>query len=194
MKTNRLVVNGKIEAYAQTLVKNVFEQSGREELVEVRNQIRVLIGQLRSNPQFIQALKNESLSSEQLEGLIKNVFAGFNPVLLQVVSVMAAERDMELLPRVFHAFDRLMADGYNLVAVDVTTAVELDDHLRDMIRDKVQQEIGKDAIINERINKDMLGGIIMTVQGKRIDASVRAQMNKARIELKKHTMEVKASD
>ena len=58
----------------------------------------------------------------------------------------------------------------------------------------VQREIGKDAIINERINKDMLGGIVMTVQGKRIDASVRAQLNKARIELKKNTMEVKASD
>ena len=40
----------------------------------------------------------------------------------------------------------------------------------------------------------MLGGIVMTVQGKRIDASVRAQLNKARIELKKNTMEVKASD
>lgn len=194
MKANRLVVNGKIEAYAKTIVENVFEGEGREELVEVRNQIRVLIRQLRSNPQFIQALKNDELSSEQLEGLIKNVFTGFNPVLLQVVGVMAGQRDMELLPRVLHAFDRHMADDYNLVAVDVTTAVELDDHLRDVIRAKVQQEIGKDAVINERINKDMLGGIVMTVQGKRIDASVRAQLNKARIELKKNTMEVKASD
>jgi F-type H+-transporting ATPase subunit delta len=194
MKINRLVVNGKIEAYAKTLCESIFEQGGREELVEARNQIRLCIRQLRSNPQFIQVLKDETLSKEQLESLITNGFAGFNPVLLKVVSVMAGNRDMELLPRVFHAFDRHMADDYNLVAVDVTTAVELDDHLRTMIREKVQREIGKDAIINERINKDMLGGIVMTVQGKRIDASVRAQMNKARIELKKNTMEVKASD
>lgn len=194
MKTNRLVVNGKIEAYAKAIVENVYEQSGREELVEVRNQIRVLIRQLRSNPEFIQIMKSDDVTGEQLEGLIKNVFNGFNPVLVQVVGIMASNRDMDLLPRILHAFDARMADDYNLVAVDVTTAVELDDHLREVIRDKVQKEIGKDAIINERINKDMLGGIIMTVQGKRIDASVRAQMNNARIELKKHTMEVKASD
>ncbi|MDO4532603.1 MAG: F0F1 ATP synthase subunit delta [Coriobacteriia bacterium] len=186
MKTNRLVINGKIEAYAKTLCTGVFEQNGREELAEVRNQIRLCIRQLRSNPKFIQALKDEALSGEQLEGLIANGFAGFNPILLKVVGVMASNRDMELLPRVFHAFDRHMADDYNLVTVDVTTAVELDDHLRGMIRDKVEREIGKDAIINERINKDMLGGIVMTAQGKRIDASVRAQMNKARIELKKN--------
>lgn len=185
MKTNRLVINGKIEAYAKALCTGVFEQDGREELAEVRNQIRLCIRQLRSNPQFIQVLKDESLSGEQLESLIANGFPGFNPILLKVVGVMASNRDMELLPRVFHAFDRHMADDYNLVTVDVTTAVELDDHLRGMIRDKVEREIGKDAIINERINKDMLGGIVMTAQGKRIDASVRAQMNKARIELKK---------
>ena len=81
-----------------------------------------------------------------------------------------------------------------MVAVDVRTAVELDDHLRQMIIDKVKAELGKDAILSERIDKNMLGGIVMTVQGKRIDASVRAQMNVARNELKKHTMEVKASD
>lgn len=186
MKTNRLVVNGKIEAYSKTLVESVYEQGGRDELVEVRNQMRVLIRELRSNPLFIQVLKDDTLSEEQLSGLIVNGFEGFNPVLLQIVGVMAAKRDMGLLPRVFHAFDRRMSDEYNLVAVDVTTVVELDDHLREAIRQKVRDEIGKDAVINERINKDMLGGIIMTVQGKRIDASVRAQMNRARIELRKH--------
>lgn len=186
MKTNRLVANGKIEAYSKTLVENVYEQGGVEELVEARGQIRILIRELRSNPLFIQVLKDDTLSEEQLSGLIVNGFAGFNPVLLQVVGVMAAKHDMDLLPRVFHAFDDRMADEYNLVAVDVTTAVELDDHLREVIKQKVHDEIGKDAVINERINKDMLGGIVMTVQGKRIDASVRAQLNKARIELKKH--------
>lgn len=186
MKTNRLVVNGKIEAYSKTLVENVYEQGGVEELVEARGQIRILIRELRSNPLFIQVLKDDTLSEEQLSGLIVNGFAGFNPVLLQVVGVMAAKHDMDLLPRVFHAFDDRMADEFNLVAVDVTTAVELDDHLREVIKQKVRDELGKDAVINERINKDMLGGIVMTVQGKRIDASVRAQLNKARIELKKH--------
>ncbi len=186
MKTNRLLVNGKIEAYSKTLVENIYEQSGREELVEARSQLRALIRELRSNPLFIQVLKDDTLTEEQLSGLIVNGFAGFNATLLQVVGVMAARHDMDLLPRVFHAYNRLMAEEYNLVAVDVTTAVSLDDHLRDVIKRKVHDEIGKDAIINERINKEMLGGIIMTVQGKRIDASVRAQMNKARIELKKN--------
>jgi F-type H+-transporting ATPase subunit delta len=194
MKTNRLVVNGKIDAYATALVDNVYERDGREALVDVRNQMRLIIQQLRSNPKFLQFVKEENFSGEQLNQTVRAVLQGFNPVFVEVAAVMGENRDLFLMDRVMHAYDRKIADKYNVVAVDVTTAVELDDHLRQMIIDKVKAELGKDAIINESIDKDMLGGIVMTVQGKRIDASVRAQLNKARIELKKNTMEVKASD
>ena len=194
MKTNRLVVNGKIDAYTSALVDNVYERYGREELIEVRNQMRLVIRQLRSNPKFLQLVKEESLSPERMNDIVRAVLEGCNPVFTEVTAVMGENRDMGLIPRVLHAYDKQLAEKYNLVAVDVRTAVPLDDHLRQMIIDKVKAELGKDAIINERIDKDMLGGIVMTVQGKRIDASVRAQMNRARIELKKNTTEVKASD
>lgn len=194
MKTNRLVVNAKIDAYASALVDNVYERYGREELVEVRNQIRLIIHQLRSNPQFLQLAKKDQLSGEQLGAIVRSIVEGCNPVFVDVAAVMGENRDLFLMGRVLHAYDRQIAEKHNVVAVDVRTAVELDDHLRQMIIDKVKTELGKDAILSERIDKDMLGGIIMTVQGKRIDASVRAQMNKARIELKKNTTEVKASD
>ena len=194
MKTNRLVVNGKIDAYTSAIVDNVYERYGREELIEVRNQMRIVIRQLRSNPKFLQLVKEESLPPERMNEIVRAVLEGCNPVFVDVASVMAENRELTLLPRVFHAYERQLAEKYNLVAVDVRTAVALDNHLRQMIIDKVKAELGKDAIINERIDKDMLGGIVMTVQGKRIDASVRAQMNRARIELKKNTMEVKASD
>ena len=194
MKTNRLVVNGKIDAYTSAIVDNVYERYGREELIEVRNQMRIVIRQLRSNPKFLQLVKEESLPPERMNEIVRAVLEGCNPVFRDVSAVMGENHDMNLIPRVLHAYDKQLAEKFNLVAVDVRTAVPLDDHLRQMIIDKVKAELGKDAIINERIDKDMLGGIVMTVQGKRIDASVRAQLNRARIELKKNTTEVKTSD
>ena len=194
MKVNRLVVNGKIDAYTTTLVDNVYERYGREGLMEVRNQVRLLVQQIRSNPKFLQLVKEENLPPEQMNKLVRAVLDGCNPVFVDVAAVMGENHDLRLINRARHEFDRQIAEKYNLVAVDVCTAVPLDDHLRQMIIDKVKAELGKDALINESIDKNMLGGIVMTAQGKRIDASVRAQMNKARIELKKNTMEVKASD
>jgi F-type H+-transporting ATPase subunit delta len=186
MKTNRLVVNGKIEAYSKTAVDAIYQHGGAEALIDARNQIFLLIEQLRSNPKFVQFVKSENIADDKREAIVKEIFAGFNPVLLQIIGTMARNHDLRLWPRVLHAYDDHMANDYNLVACDVTTAVELDDNLRKIIGDKVKRETGKDAIINEHIDKSMLGGVVMTIPGKRIDASVRAQLNKARIELKKH--------
>lgn len=196
MRTNRLITNGKIAAYSETLVDNIVKEGGREALIEARRELRWIIRYMRSKPEFIQAIGDDSYTEEQESQLIHGAFEGFDPIVLEVVGYMAAKRDMQLLPRVFHAFDQRLFDNYDLVAVDVTTAVELDDHLRDVIRQKVKDELGKDAIINERVNKDMLGGIVMSAQGKRIDASVRAQLDRARLTLKSTTTntEVNASD
>lgn len=194
MQTNRLIINGKIEAYSEAMVDNIAENGGREALIEARREIRWIIRYMRSKPSFIQAVEDDSFTAEQESQLIHGVFEGFDPVLLEVVGIMAGRRDMRLLPRVFHAFDQRLSDKYDIVAVDVTTAVELDDHLRGLITEKVKNDLGKDAIINERLNKNMLGGIVMSVQGRRIDASARAQLDKAREVLKTNNMEVNASD
>ena len=71
-----------------------------------------------------------------------------------------------------------------MCVVDVTTVVALDDNLRHIIIEKAEAELGKKAVLRERIDESILGGIIMSVNGKRIDASVISQLNKARHVLK----------
>jgi len=68
--------------------------------------------------------------------------------------------------------------------VDVTTAVALDDHLREIITKKASTELGKNVVLNEHVDKSMLGGIIMSTKDERIDASLLSQIENARNVLK----------
>ena len=97
---------------------------------------------------------------------------------------MAERGDAELLPRVLKAFGDELDSKLNLCVVDVTTVVALDDNLRHIIIEKAEAELGKKAVLREHIDESILGGIIMSVNGKRIDASVISQLNKARHVLK----------
>ena len=194
MKTNRLVDNKKIEFYADALATALHDNGGKDDLVTAREQLRFIIRYMRTKPEFIAAVHDDSYAGDVKNGLIHNVFADFNPILLDVVGVMAERNDIDLISRVYRRFVEILSEKYDLVTVDVQTYVELNDDLRDLIKNKVKNELGKNAVLNERINKNMLGGIIMSVQGKRIDASVRAQLDRARIVLKKNNMAVKARD
>ena len=75
----------------------------------------------------------------------------------------------------------------HLVVVDVVTAVPLDDGLRQLITEKAEDDLGKKAVLRERIDKSILGGIIMDVDGNYIDASMISQLNRARNVLKDTT-------
>ena len=63
-------------------------------------------------------------------------------------------------------------------------AVALDDNLRTLITRKAEADLGKKIVLRERIDKSILGGIIMSANGKRIDASIISQINHARQVLK----------
>ena len=64
------------------------------------------------------------------------------------------------------------------------TAVELDDNLRDLIKKKAESELGKKAVLNERVDKSLLGGVILSTKDERLDASLLTQVEKTREALK----------
>lgn len=184
MATNRLVTQGKIQVYADTLFNAANDAGGAETAVAVRNQILELRSLIYQDMDLSLALNDNSYTPEQRYGLAKAVFADCEGALAETLAVMAEQGDMNLLGQVYHTYEEVMADKLKLVVVDVVTVVPLDDALRKQIADKAEAELGCKAVLNESIDKSILGGIIMSVNGMRIDASVLSQLNRARYVLK----------
>ncbi|WP_165055240.1 MULTISPECIES: ATP synthase F1 subunit delta [unclassified Adlercreutzia] len=187
MPTNRLVVKEEVAAYAAVMFDAANEAGGQDAVLEVRNQMEEIIHLMHSDMDLSGALSDTSYTPEQRNALARAVFAECNPAFVEVMAVMAERGDADLLKRVFAAFGDELDTKLNLCVVDVTTVVALDDNLRHIIIEKAEAELGKKAVLRERIDPSILGGIIMSVNGKRIDASVVSQLNNARHVLKETT-------
>ena len=174
MAINRLVQQGKVQVYADTMFNAANDAGGADEVVAVRNQMAELRHLIYSDMDLSLALKDASYTPEQRYGLAKAVFADCEIALAETLAVMAEQGDVDLLGQVFHGYEDAMMAALKLVVVDVTTVVPLDDELRELIK----------AVLNEGIDPSILGGIIMSVNGMRIDASVLSQLNRARYVLK----------
>ena len=185
MPINRLVVKEQIATYTQLLFEAAKNDGGQEGVMQVCEQANVIASSIRGNADLDNALKDPGYTPEQKAALARNVFADANPALVSVVALMAERGELGYLPRIAHGLVERMADELNLVVVDVTTAVELDDHLRDLIKKKASTELGKDIVLKEHVDQSMLGGIIMSTKDERIDASLLTQVEKTREALKK---------
>ncbi len=184
MATDRLVEQGKVQVYVDTLFNAANDAGGVEEVVAVRNQIAQLRHLIYADMDLSLALTNATYTPEQRYGLAKAVFADCAAALCETLAVMAEQGDIDLLGQIYHAYEDVMADRLKTCVVDVTTVVALDDGLRELIAKKAEAELGCKAVLNESIDESILGGIIMSVNGMRIDASVLSQLNHARYVLK----------
>ncbi|WP_165061280.1 MULTISPECIES: ATP synthase F1 subunit delta [unclassified Adlercreutzia] len=184
MATNRLVQREKIAVYAEAMFNAANASGGKDAVLEVRNQMDQVKTLMYSDMDLSLALANPDYTPEQRRQLAEAAFADCNIAFSKVASIMAENGDAEELPRVFRMYAELMKQELNLCVVDVVTAVSLDDDLRKLIKDKVQADLGLEAMLNESVDKSILGGIVMSVNGMRIDASMISQLNRARHTLK----------
>lgn len=189
MPTNRLVVREEVATYASVLLDSLYEVGGQDAVLDGREQLDIVTRYIRSSIDLSDALNDTSYPKEQRNSLVRTVFteAGMNPIIVDVLAVMAERGDIKLLPRVFQSFGEQLETRLNITVVDVVTSVPLDDHLRQVIEKKTAADLGTDVVLNERVDEAILGGIVMSAHGKRIDASVQSQLESARNVLKLST-------
>ena len=167
MPINRMLAKQQVATYAECLLAAA-QESGRafEDIEDLKSARRAVT---RSS-QMREFLQDPNISAENKSALVKDVFSGLAPEVVSVVAVMAERCEIGLLGRV----------ATDMVVVDVTTAVPLDDHLRDVISTKLAADLGRSVRLNESVDPSILGGIIMSTHGKRMDASVKTQLDHAR--------------
>ncbi|MEA5020925.1 MAG: F0F1 ATP synthase subunit delta [Gordonibacter sp.] len=188
MPTNRHVVREKVATYASVLLDGAYEAGGQSAVLEVRDQLEDILRVTRSSMDLSTMLEDvTSYTAEQRSQVVRGVFAECNPVLVDVLAVMAERGDGALITRVWESYNDQLERKLNVSVVDVTTVVALDDKLRDLITNKTAADLGTNVVLREHIDQSLLGGILMSANGKRIDASVLTQLESARNVLKLST-------
>lgn len=100
----------------------------------------------------------------------------FSPEVLETLAAMQREDDLDLVSQVAKQYKEYLDAEDKTVSVTVTTAVPLDDDLREKVRAKAEADLKAPVYLVERVDPSIIGGIMLEARGKRYDASIRAQL------------------
>lgn len=100
----------------------------------------------------------------------------FSPEVLETLAAMQREDDLDLVAQVAKQYKEYLDAEDKTVSVTVTTAVPLDDDLREKVRAKAEADLKAPVYLVERVDPSIIGGIMLEARGKRHDASVRVQL------------------
>lgn len=184
MKTNRQLTKQVVSTYALTLVKAA---EAEDRTFAVLKGLEESAKTLRGHRDLWDALNGDVFDAQAKSALIDDVFGAVLPAeLVATLKVMAERKDLDLIGIIAESYRELAEKELNVVIAEIVTAVPLDDHLRQVITDKLSKEFGKDIHIEEKVDPSIIGGVIVNAQGKRIDASVATQLSHARTVLSKN--------
>lgn len=127
---------------------------------------------------LLEAARSEDRVYEDLIPL--KAEANASPEVLAVMSSMASSGDLDKLPEVLELYREMIDGEREVTGVHVTTAIPLDDELREMIRSKCESDLETKVFLIEHVDPAIIGGVIISARGQRRDASVRMQLESAR--------------
>jgi F-type H+-transporting ATPase subunit delta len=171
---------------AQIYAANLLEAAESTDSVfaaieQLDNVTRTVLG----NVELRNTLTNRSIAVETRKAIAEEIFSGYDVAIVAVLTVAVERGDLMLLPRIFESYISLAEASLGAVIINVITAVPLDDSLRRSIQDKYAAEMDSKIILRECVDKSIVGGIVLSTHGRRIDASVVTQLENARATLAK---------
>jgi F-type H+-transporting ATPase subunit delta len=165
-------------AYAKPLLELANEQKQAEAVGQELRGLRELV---ESNPIFAEFLSNPGVGEAERGEAIGRVFGGrASPLLMNFLRVLNARGRLGILPQASQAYDDLLDQLFGKVEVDVTVAHRLSADELEQVRRRVGEALGKEAVVHQYVDESIIGGLVLRVQDRLIDASVRSQLRAMR--------------
>lgn len=190
MKDDRRTRRKKQQAYAESILLNAVLIDGINEALRVLDDLNNILQATLENVQLADVFRDqvdeyEKESSKRIDAgeVVRKIFAGASEAVLDTLSVMAENRDLYLCMSMYETYNKLLEEHFDVVVVNVISAVELDDHLREVIKKKAQNELDANIVLNEHVDKNILGGVILSARNRIIDCSLLTMMERAKSEL-----------
>ena len=102
---------------------------------------------------------------------------GVTELTQNFLGVLAQNRRLAELPKVIRAFRSIAAAQRGEVTAEVTSAHALTDTQLADLKARLTAREGRTVKLSTKVEPDLLGGLVVTIGSKRIDAYVRTRLN-----------------
>jgi F-type H+-transporting ATPase subunit delta len=170
------------EPYAQALMSLAQQQNLTNQFGDTFRSLNSLFDESREFKDFI---LNPVIKGEDKKAVLKQVMGNdANPYLVNFMMLLVDKRRIIFLEPIIEQYLNLLRKLNQTVLAEVTSATELSDEQKNNVVERVK-EIAQahDVELKTSVDPDLIGGVIIKVGSKVIDASLRGQLRRISISL-----------
>jgi len=170
--------------YASSLLDLALEQNSLE---DVNRDMKLIAKTAAENRDFQVFLKSPIIKADKKFDILKQIFNGKVATLtISFLELLSKKRREIYLTQIASSFSDLYNEHKGVQRAVVTSAVGLDDKIRNQILDLVKSQTKSEIELIEKIDKDLIGGFTLKIGDKQIDSSIVRSLKKLKRDLGKN--------
>src|SRR5437763_1928938 len=138
---------------------------------------------IAESPELRAVLRNPQLEPSAKAAILADLAGEEEPLFAHFLQVVAEKGRAGELEEIAKEFQRLMAREERRLTVELTTARELSDAEAKAILKQIEDAAGRKVEATQKVDPDLVGGIVLQAGSLRVDASVRGRLERLRNEL-----------
>jgi len=170
-----------VEEIAQVYARALFEvaqEQGKLDLV--REQLGQFADALNENGDLRVFFFSPYFSTEEKKDGLKGALVDADPAIVNFLEALVERHRMPVIFRIRDEYRRLWDEENQLLPVEVTSAVDLDDATVKSIGERIGQQTGQRVELTSKVDPSILGGIVLRVGNSILDASIKHRLDQLR--------------
>jgi F-type H+-transporting ATPase subunit delta len=155
-------------------------------LDQVQSDLSAFKGLLLESADLARLIESPAISrDEQVKALTAVAkAAGASDLTTRFLGLLADKRRAFALPGVIDAFSGMLSEEKGEVAAELVSAIALSKEQTEAIQDKISKSVGKTVTMTSSVDPGLLGGLVVRVGSRMIDASLKTKLHQLELAMK----------
>lgn len=177
------IVSGMAGRYATALFE-LAENAGAVDAVKA--DLDGLSALIAESPDLARLVKSPVFTAEEQLKAMAAVLgqAGISGLAANFVKLVAQNRRLFALPKMISEFSALVAAKRGETSAEVTVAAPLSDDHYAALKSALAAQTGKDVHLDVTVDPSILGGLVVKLGSRMVDASLKTKLNSIRHAMK----------
>ncbi|MHB2016264.1 MAG: F0F1 ATP synthase subunit delta [Candidatus Xenobia bacterium] len=169
------------ERYASALFALAQDKSSVNLIAEELASVQQTLDQ---HAPLARALQAPNVPDTVKKDILRKLFASsVSPAILSFLFILVDNKREAYVGTIARAYQGLMDKAANIEHAEVETAVNLPANVKNTFTAKLSEREGKKIVIDWKVNPELVGGFVIRIGDRLIDASLAARLEELRIRL-----------
>jgi F-type H+-transporting ATPase subunit delta len=162
------------KTYSEALFEVALEENKTDLFLE---ELEFIIDTFKMYPEFFTIFKSPQISIEEKKNMMAEVFgAKLSKEMNNFVKILLDKNRSYYIEQINNEYETMLNNHKGIVKAVAITAIPLNDEDKLKLKEKIEKMTGKNIKITNKIDKSILGGVLVRIGDKVIDGTVKGRL------------------